>query len=253
VLVSIGKRLGEMHEVLARETPEPAFAPKIANTNDTKEWARKIEERLAKAFDALKRHDKWEREEDRERAKTLLTRQKALVRTVHALAPAGIDSLITRVHGDFHLGQVLVAGGDVFIIDFEGEPATSIDARRAKVSPLRDVAGLLRSIDYVAATLVERKGVGAMPVDETRRKELLTQFRRGASAAFLRAYWQASPLRNSPTTRALLDLLLIEKVAYEICYEAANRPTWIGVPLAGMARMADRLLESTTSHGGRND
>jgi maltose alpha-D-glucosyltransferase / alpha-amylase len=101
--------------------------------------------------------------------------------------------------------------------------------------------------------LVERKGVGAMPVDEVRRKEVLAQFRRGASAAFLRAYWQASPLRNSPATRALLDLFLIEKVAYEICYEAANRPTWIGVPLAGMTRIADRLLKNTPSHGGRND
>jgi len=160
---------------------------------------------------------------------------------------------MTRIHGDFHLGQVLVAAGDVFIIDFEGEPATSIAARRAKASPLRDVAGLLRSIDYIAATLIERKGVGAMPVDETRRNELIAQFRRRASAAFLRGYWQTSPLRNTAPTRALLDLFLMEKAAYEICYEAANRPTWIGVPLAGITRMAPRLLESATSHGGRND
>ena len=253
VLVSIGKRLGEMHALLARATPDQAFAPKAAGANDTKEWARKIEERLRRAFDAINRHSEWERDEDRQRASALLTMQDTLVRNVYALAPAGLDTLTTRIHGDFHLGQVLVSAGDVFIIDFEGEPATSISARRAKVSPLRDVASLLRSIDYVAATLLDRKGVGAMPVDETRRNELIVQFRRGASAAFLRAYWQASPMRNTPATRALLDLFLIEKAAYEICYEAANRPTWIGVPLAGLSRIADRLIESPVSHGGRND
>ncbi len=252
VLVAIGKRLGEMHAVLARDTPEQAFAPKRASTNDAKEWARKAEERLSKAFDAIGRHNQWEREEDSERAKTLLTMQDELIRNVHALAPAGVDTLMTRIHGDFHLGQVLVAGDDVCIIDFEGEPATSIAARRAKTSPLRDVAGLLRSIDYVAATLSERKGVGAMPVDETRRKELIAQFRRGASTAFLRAYWQASPLSNSAATRTLLDLFLIEKAAYEIGYEAANRPTWIGVPLAGIARIASRLPESKANDGGRS-
>ena len=253
VLISIGKRLGEMHTVLARETPEASFAPMAAGTSDTREWARKTEERLRNAFDAINRHSEWERSEDGERASKLVPMQAALVHNIHALAPAGLDTLMTRIHGDFHLGQVLVAAGDVFIIDFEGEPATSIAARRAKASPLRDVAGLLRSIDYVAAALLERKGVGAMPVDETRRNELIAQFRRSASAAFLRAYWQASPLRKTPTTRALLNLFLIEKVAYEICYEAANRPTWIGVPLAGMARIADRLTESVNSHGGRND
>ncbi len=253
VIAAIGKRLGEMHTVLARQTPEQAFAPKTASANDAKDWARKIDERLRKAFDAIARHNEWEREEDRERAKAILTMQEALLRNVHVLAPSGTDTLMTRIHGDFHLGQVLVAAGEVYIIDFEGEPLTSLAARRAKASPLRDVAGLLRSIGYIAATLLERKGVGAMPVDETRRSELITQFRRRATTAFLRAYWQTSPLRNTLATRALLDLFLVEKAGYEICYEAANRPTWIGVPLAGLARLADRLMESAPHHGGRND
>jgi maltose alpha-D-glucosyltransferase / alpha-amylase len=252
VIVTIGRRLGEMHTVLARETSDRAFTPKTASANDTKDWARKVEERLLKAFDAMDCHNDWERDEDRERATGLLGMRKEVIGTVRSLAPSGAGTLMTRIHGDFHLGQVLVATGDVFIIDFEGEPATSIAERRAKASPLRDVAGLLRSIDYVAATLLERKGVGAMPVDEAQRHELIGQFRRRASAAFLRGYWETSCLRNTAVTRALLDLFLIEKAAYEIAYEAANRPTWIGVPLAGLSGLAARVTASANQHGGRN-
>jgi maltose alpha-D-glucosyltransferase / alpha-amylase len=150
---------------------------------------------------------------------------------------------MTRVHGDFHLGQVLVADGDAYIIDFEGEPAAPIAERRAKTSPLRDVASLLRSIDYVGATLSERKGVGAMPVDEGRRDQLVSEFRRRVSIAFLRTYRDATRMQANAANRALLDLFLIEKAAYEIAYEAVNRPSWIGVPLAGLARLAGRILK----------
>src|SRR4029077_5209267 len=154
-----------------------------------------------------------------------------------------------RIHGDFHLGQVLVASGDAFIIDFEGEPAASVDERRTKTSPLRDVAGLLRSIDYAAATMIDRNTVGAVPMDETRRDELISQFRSRGSTAFLSAYWNSSGAQNGPAERALLALFLIEKAAYEVDYEAANRPTWMGVPIAGLTRLAMRIAEKT---GGRN-
>jgi maltose alpha-D-glucosyltransferase / alpha-amylase len=152
--------------------------------------------------------------------------------------------LMTRVHGDFHLGQVLVASGEAYIIDFEGEPATSIAERRAKTSPLRDVAGLLRSIDYAGASLMERTDVGAVPLDEAQRDQFIVRFRRRASQAFLRGYWSTSVLADKPATRALLELFLIEKAAYEISYEAANRPNWIGVPLAGLSRLMTRIVES---------
>jgi len=158
--------------------------------------------------------------------------------------------LVTRIHGDFHLGQVLVASGDAYIIDFEGEPGASIGERRAKTSPLRDVAGLLRSIDYAGATFIDRRGVGAVPVDAAQRDQLIALFRAHATTAFLRAYWEATDARSGPAARALLDLFLIEKAAYEIAYEAANRPNWIGVPVAGLARLATRVLAKET--GGRN-
>ena len=82
---------------------------------------------------------------------------------------------MTRIHGDFHLGQVLVASGDAYIIDFEGEPATSIAERRAKTSPLRDVAGLLRSIDYAGAALIDRKASHGVPINEARRDQLIAR------------------------------------------------------------------------------
>jgi maltose alpha-D-glucosyltransferase/alpha-amylase len=107
----------------------------------------------------------------------LLSRRASVTTAVRALAKSGAESLITRIHGDFHLGQVLVASGDAFIIDFEGEPAASIAERRAKTSPLRDVAGLLRSIDYAGATLIDRRAVGVALVDEAQRDQVISQFR----------------------------------------------------------------------------
>jgi maltose alpha-D-glucosyltransferase / alpha-amylase len=99
---------------------------------------------------------------------------------------------MTRIHGDFHLGQVLVASGDAYIIDFEGGPDTAIAERRQKMSPLRDVAGLLRSIDYASASLMDRQTIAAAPVDLAQRDELMLQFRTRAPEAFLSAYWETS-------------------------------------------------------------
>jgi maltose alpha-D-glucosyltransferase/alpha-amylase len=249
VIAAIGRRLGEMHAVLARDTSDQVFAPKTAQASDAAQWAQKTEERIGKGFDAIGQYKNWEREQDRERAKTILSMRAAIVAGIRRLAKSGAGTLMTRIHGDFHLGQVLVVSGDAYIIDFEGEPAASIAERRAKASPLRDVAGLLRSIDYVGATLTDRKGVGAMPVDETARDKLIARFRRQASAAFLRGYWETSCLKNDATARALLDLFLIQKAAYEVSYEAANRPTWIGVPLAGLSALVTRIIEDEA--GGR--
>ena len=250
ILAAIGRRLGEMHATLARETSEAAFAPEVANTSDAADWAKKTEERIQKAFGAIAQLQTWERDQDRERAQKLLSQRASIAAAVRNLANSGAGTVKTRIHGDFHLGQVLVASGDAFIIDFEGEPAASIAERRAKTSPLRDVAGLLRSIDYAAATMMDRNTVGAVPMDETQRDELISQFRSRGTAAFLSAYWEAAGSQNGPAERALLGLFLIEKAAYEVDYEAANRPTWIGVPIAGLTRLAARIAEKET--GGRN-
>jgi maltose alpha-D-glucosyltransferase/alpha-amylase len=247
---TIGKRLGELHAVLSRETSSPAFAPEVAEASDAANWARKAEERIQTAYETMSRQQTWEREQDRDRAQTLLNQSKSIVSTIRKLAESGVGTLMTRIHGDFHLGQVLVAGGDAYIIDFEGEPGTSIAERRAKTSPLRDVAGLLRSIDYVGATFIDRGSLAAVAVDSAQRDQLIAQFRARSVTAFLRAYWEATASRNAVAARNLLDLFLIEKAAYEIVYEAAHRPTWIGVPIAGLARLTTRIAGKNV--GGQN-
>jgi maltose alpha-D-glucosyltransferase/alpha-amylase len=247
---AIGRRLGEMHAILARETSNSAFSPKTADDGDATGWAKKTEQRLQKAVEAIAGVQTWQREQDQERAQELVNRQTSIAAAVRALGQSGRGMLMTRIHGDFHLGQVLVASGDAHIIDFEGEPATPIAERRAKTSPLRDVAGLLRSIDYVGATLIDRRAIRAVPVDEAQRDQLIDRFRARASTSFLRAYWEAGGSSSGAAARALLDLFLIEKAAYEITYEVANRPTWIGVPLAGMARLVARITEKETGVRG---
>ena len=240
VAIAIGRRLGEMHALLARPTSETAFAPQIASSAQAVDWASDTQERLEAAFHILAQRTGWERPEDEQRAAELLRLRKNLCTAVVRLARSAEGSCMTRIHGDFHLGQVLVASGDAYIIDFEGEPTRPIAERRAKASPLRDVAGLLRSIDYVAATLIERRGVGAMPVAEPERAQLIAQFRTRVSGAFMHGY-RGSTGSKTAKEHKLLDLFLIEKAAYEITYEANNRPTWIGVPLAGLWTLAGRL------------
>jgi maltose alpha-D-glucosyltransferase/alpha-amylase len=176
------------------------------------------------------------------------------VAAVDRLAEAGRGTLLTRIHGDFHFGQVLVAHGDAYIIDFEGEPVRELEERRAKTSPLRDVAGLLRSLDYAAVSAsMSEEDVSSQSFSDTRRS-LLEDFHAGAEKAFLDSYWgviaEAPHLGFSEDRRGrLLDLFLLEKAAYEIQYEASNRPRWLAIPLRGLSKIAKRLVGA--DNGGR--
>jgi maltose alpha-D-glucosyltransferase / alpha-amylase len=241
IAAAIGRRLGEMHAILARPTTDEAFTPETATAVDVELWAKRTEDRIRRAYESIAQFQSWERQQDRQRAEMLLEQRSSLMAAVRPLAESGVGTSKTRIHGDFHLGQVLVASGDAFIIDFEGEPATALPERRTKSSPLRDVAGLVRSIDYAAAAMIERRSVGATPMDEAQRDQLVSQFRTRTSMAFLRAYAEATGSQSNASERALLALFLVEKAAYEISYEAANRPTWIGVPLGGLTRLAERI------------
>jgi maltose alpha-D-glucosyltransferase/alpha-amylase len=242
---AMGRRLGELHALLAQPTENPDFAPEVATAEDTAAWSEAAHAQLLAAFDALDAVTSWDTAEAAASASLLRDHRDALLGALPRLAAAGHGSLRTRVHGDFHLGQVLVAQGDAFLIDFEGEPAKPLAARRIKGSPLRDVAGLLRSFDYAAASATG--GSAATGARAERREALLRRFRTEAGATFLAAYravHDQAERRWAPAAAApaLVDLFLIEKAAYEICYEAANRPTWLAIPLRGLAELTRRVL-----------
>ncbi|HTT05300.1 MAG TPA: maltose alpha-D-glucosyltransferase [Steroidobacteraceae bacterium] len=239
----LGQRLGEMHAVLARPSDDEAFSPYHAGEADCEAWQQGVSRQLGAAFETLGSvHDTPQRA----LAESLLQRREALLQRLPQLARAGLGSLCTRIHGDMHLGQVLVASGDVCFIDFEGEPARPLSERRAKSSPLRDVAGLVRSLDYLAASGLVSGGAGQGELVKTRKQAVIERFHHVSEDAFLAAYLQASrPLPHDWSSaedwQRLLDLFLLEKAAYEVCYEAANRPTWLSVPLQGLAALAERL------------
>jgi len=244
---ALGQRLGELHAVLARPTDDPAFAPEVATEADREAWAMGALGQIEPALDLLaERQDLTEA--DAALAARLIGRRDMLRQAVHRLAQSAAGALKTRLHGDFHLGQVLVAQGDAIIVDFEGEPARALEERRAKGSPLRDVAGLLRSFDYAASVATANEASATATAAPTeRRAALIGRWQHEASAAFLSAYRSVAAEAPDPwvpaaAEAALLDLFLLEKAAYEIRYEAANRPTWIGVPLRGLVALVDRLV-----------
>ena len=246
---AIGTRLGELHAVLALPTEDDAFAPQAATAADGTEWATDVRAQLEAAMAALARVDNWPDQASAEQAGFLVANAQALVGengVLDRLLDAVPGALKTRIHGDFHLGQVLIVQGDAFLIDFEGEPARPLSERRAKSSPLRDVAGMLRSFDYARA--VAATGRSAMtPSAAERRAPLLERAHATMSAAFLDAYRLAhdsAPQRwSEPAVEdSLTDLFLLQKAAYEVCYEAANRVGWLPVPLRGLADLVGRLI-----------
>jgi maltose alpha-D-glucosyltransferase/alpha-amylase len=244
---AIGRRLAELHAVLASPTDNPDFAPERATKTDAVQWAGAVRAQLDAAFAALGGVADWPDDEAKAAARTLERQHVALNDAIDRLSQAAVGALKTRTHGDFHLGQVLVSSGDAYIIDFEGEPARPLEERRAKSSPLRDVAGLLRSFSYAAAAAVSKAEGPAQ--NAPGRAEVLDRFAANASAAFLGAYRAVHAESRRQWVReaseaALLDLFLLEKAAYEVCYEAANRPGWIGIPLHGLAAVAGRIALS---------
>ncbi len=245
----MGRRLGELHAALASPTDDEAFAPHPVGDADVAAFKESARGQLQGAFDILdEKRDELE-EACRVLADRVLAARKDLMALVDRLAEAGRGALMTRIHGDFHLGQVLVANGDAVIIDFEGEPARTLDERRAKSSPLRDIAGLVRSFDYTAAAVSTPEDESTQAGVRERRRDVLARFRAEAEAAFLEAYravlGQAEhPWADAATEEPLIDLFTLEKVAYEIRYEAANRPKWLPIPLSGMARLMERLMRS---------
>src|SRR6185436_6797176 len=189
-------------------------------------------------FDALNQARSRLNYASQQAADRLLRRRQDLLAQIGDLMPAKVNVKRTRVHGDYHLGQALVADDDVFIIDFEGEPMRPLAERRGKHLPLRDVAGMLRSFQYAAASVAR-----AIRADDDAVARLEACAGR-MSATFLNAYARAiRGCPNFPTdlgqATGLLRLFLIEKALYEIGYELAHRPHWADIPLTAVLAIAD--------------
>ncbi|MGD9805692.1 MAG: maltose alpha-D-glucosyltransferase [Hyphomicrobiaceae bacterium] len=234
----IGQRTAEMHKALAVPSADPAFAPEKIAREDVEQWVGDARVEIDAAFEVLARNRSQLDEATAALVERLLSQRSVLEQRFEHLAGSQSFALKTRIHGDYHLGQILVAENDVYIIDFEGEPRRSVEERLAKTSPLRDVAGLMRSLDYVTWAALDRVA-NRTPQIPDHMKETAVAWRGWACDAFLDAYWNATNSISAPAieqreTRALLDFFMLQKAAYEISYEAANRPGWISIPLRGM-------------------
>jgi maltose alpha-D-glucosyltransferase/alpha-amylase len=244
----IGTRLGELHVALAQQTDDEAFKPVKATDADVQKWRESVVRQISQSLSLLEAKTELLEGEAQREAKALLERRDDLLSVATSLAEAAKNTVMTRNHGDFHLGQILVAEGDAYIIDFEGEPTRDLADRRAKTNPLRDVAGLLRSLSYLAASADLHREV-VNEVDHDRHNALVTRFIERAEPAFLQAYFDATEasdaLRLPDEARdRILNLFLLEKAAYEIAYEVRSRPHWLPLPLAGFSAIASRLLEN---------
>jgi maltose alpha-D-glucosyltransferase/alpha-amylase len=236
-----GRRVAEMHTALASNKDIPDFAPEQIRPEDAQRWIDDIMARAERVFDTMTHHREAYREADRPLVDQLLEQRAALPALLKELLPRDLDAINIRHHGDFHLGQMLIVKDDIFIIDFEGEPRRAHSERRRKAPAARDVAGLIRSIDYSATAALER-ALKIAPDDQGRLAPALSEWRDRATASFLAAYREATTNpRLWPAERVaadqMLNFFLVEKAFYEIEYELAHRPDWLRVPLTGLLRI----------------
>ncbi|MBE0597803.1 MAG: phosphotransferase, partial [Desulfuromonadales bacterium] len=174
----------------------------------------------------------------REQAERVLQAEEGVLQQMGGIMGRKLSALKTRLHGDFHLGQVLFTGKDFVIIDFEGEPSRTLSERRLKRSPLRDVAGMLRSFHY-AARVVLRNHLAEQTGDSEWLLPWMELWQVQMGGIFLRSYLErlggsAVAPRDPRDLEAMLRAFLLEKAVYEIGYELNNRPDWLDIPLSGI-------------------
>jgi len=238
----LGTRTAEMHRGLAAETDDPAFQPERFTKLARRSLFQAVRTQVTDVLRGLRQAVGTLPEETRAMAREVLAMEEELLRSLRDVLGVELRSLRIRVHGDYHLGQVLYTGGDFMIIDFEGEPARSLGERRLKRSPLKDVAGMLRSFEYAAATALHNvvSRVGSVSLERARLATWARAWSSWVASRFLGAYLagvqDAGFLRRASRAEVamLLGLHRTEKVFYELRYELANRPSWAWIPLEGI-------------------
>jgi maltose alpha-D-glucosyltransferase/alpha-amylase len=205
----LANRTAELHRALAVPSGDSAFEPEPFTAEDFAALKARVRQEMANALALLKEPE--------------VPKDRLLALVDACAAPRGALTK-TRTHGDYHLGQVLLASNDFIITDFEGEPSRPLAESRRKHSPLRDVAGMLRSFSYAKWSALERQ--------TAKDPAMLDSWEAEARRAYLEAY--GAPLED---VGGLLRLFELEKLAYEIRYELANRPAWVRVPVQGALAM----------------
>jgi maltose alpha-D-glucosyltransferase/alpha-amylase len=242
---TLGKRVGELHSALAQPTDNAAFAPQASDDDTVKGWReglRTVSKTAKRALKDLVHRDS--KSPQAQAAQQMLEHWDQVKDTINGLFTDLPPLLCTRVHGDLHLGQVVLVQDDFHLLDFEGEPARPILNRRTKTTPLKDIASMMRSFDYAAWTAYYRRVPYAPHAADTLRADL-DSWQKGTLEAFLQGYRQAlidHPIDGLPPILptdpqhmdTALRLFMLEKALYEVAYEAAHRPDWLHIPLRGI-------------------
>ena len=239
----LGERTAEMHAALAQDTESPDFAPEPFSLQHQRSIFQSIRSETKQTLALLTRSISALEEYPKSLADNVLRRAEELGTCHDYLLRDPIDTKKIRIHGDYHLGQLLFTGKDFVILDFEGEPARPIGERRLKRSALIDVAGMLRSFNYAAHHgLLESRTI--RPVDQTTLEAYADLWSTRASQVFLTAYLERAGNavfipHDQDDLRLLLRSFLIVKALYELRYELNNRPKWVAIPLRGILRLLD--------------
>jgi maltose alpha-D-glucosyltransferase/alpha-amylase len=236
----IGRRLGELHNALASRDDIAGFAPEPVTGADLQEWTETLASNATRVFDDLAHNLARLGEMAAGPVDSLLAKREAALERMRSLLPTDVRVNKIRHHGDLHLGQILIVKDDSYIIDFEGEPHRTGSQRLRKAPSARDVAGVIRSLDY-AATAALHRIPKAPPEELAKLDEFLNIWRTASSRAFYAGVREAVGAgrlwpQDDETARRLLRFFVIEKAIYEIGYELANRPDWIAVPVLGACR-----------------
>jgi maltose alpha-D-glucosyltransferase/alpha-amylase len=242
----LGQRTGEMHLALASDAENPDFAPEPFTPFYQRALYQSMRNLTVQNLELLRGRLNTLEGDVRTLAEKVLSFEQRILDRLRTVYETKMSALRIRCHGDYHLGQVLYTGKDFLIIDFEGEPARPLGERRIKRSALRDVAGMIRSFDYVTyAALFRQLELGNLPPEQLAQVEPWTRlWYRWVSAAFLRAYLET--VRETallPKSKGELVILfeahLFDKAIYEVGYELNNRPAWVKIPLQGIIQLLE--------------
>jgi maltose alpha-D-glucosyltransferase/alpha-amylase len=235
---TLGRRTAELHLALASAKDDPAFAPEPLTAGDLQVLLADLRQRASRVFDVLKERLPYLPDEAVEIAAAVLSCRTRILDHFEALRPEAFRTWRIRVHGDYHLGQVLRVKTDFVILDFEGEPARPLADRRAKQCPLKDVAGMLRSFSYAAySSLINY--TARHPGDVATLEPWAQLWEQCVSTEFLRAYRETTHgaeflPADADDFRKVLDGFLVDKALYEVLYELNARPAWVRIPLMGI-------------------